>query len=78
MKGSHSNNHSFTSGTFYPHADGQMVGYFIAVEGTMLLHPDHGEIIEGKKLREMMIPAGTYQIIKQAEQTHSGMIPVQD
>lgn len=78
MTGSGGNHHSFDRGTFYPHQDGQTVGYFVAVEGTHLLHPDHGKIVKGKRLREIEIEAKTYRCVKQAEQTHAGMRPVVD
>lgn len=78
MVGSGGNDHAFTKGTFYPQTGGQTVGYFMAVEGTKLLHPAHGIEVKGKTLKEVPIPAGVYRIIKQAEQTHTGMIPVED
>lgn len=78
MVGSGGNDHAFDKGTFYPHEDGQTVGYFVAEEATTLLHPDHGNIIKGQSLREAHVPAGVYRAIKQVEQTHDGMKPVED
>lgn len=78
MTGSGGNDHIFTEGIFYPHGDGQTVGYFVAVEGAKLLHPDHGEAIKGQKLREATIKSGIYKAVKQIEDTHTGMKPVVD
>jgi hypothetical protein len=78
MVGSGGNDHAFTEGTFYPKKYGQTIGYFVAVDRTKLIHPDHGEIVSGKKLREASIISGVYRVVKQVEQTHSGMVPVVD
>lgn len=78
MKGSGGNDHAFTAGTFYPNEDGQTVGYFVAVEGTRLVHPDHGQIVEGQALRQAEIPAGVYEVRRQVEQTHDAMRFVED
>lgn len=79
MQGSGGNDHSFDQGTFYEKQDGQFViGYLDAPNGTTLFHPEHGEIVKGKNLREASIPAGVYECRKQFEETHSGMTPVID
>ena len=79
MTGSGGNDHIFTDGTFYPKAYGQTVGYLDAPNGSTLLHPNHGEIVgKGKKLRVAEIEVGVYTCIKQIEQTHDGMRPVED
>jgi len=84
MVGSGGNDHAFNEGTFYPISEirlpdgGIHIGYFEAVPGSKLLHPDHGEKIDGQILREAPINEGVYQVIKQTEGTHSSMVPVED
>ena len=78
MTGSGGNNHTFSAGTFYPHVAGQTVGYFVAVDGAKLLHPDHGQIMAGRPLRTADIEPGIYRVVKQFEQTHDSMNPVED
>ena len=78
MTGSGGNDHTFNVGTFYPNNDGQVVGYLKAVDGTKLLHPVHGILVEGQKLREAVIWTGVYKCVRQGEQTHDGMRPVED
>ena len=81
MTGSGGNHHTYDKGEFYP-ADGGggfIVGYLVvATDTTKLLHPEHGEKVKGKKLREAKIAAGIYEIRKQKEDTHEGMKPVID
>ena len=78
MVGSGGNDHVFTVGKFYPRTDGQTVGYFEAMDGTKLIHPDHGTIVPGKAMREVDIAPGIYIVIKQSEDTHQGLKPVED
>jgi len=78
MKGSHGHNHSFDNGTLYlTKKDNFVFGYLVA-KNTTLFHPEHGEIIKGKKLREAKIADGIYELRVQHEDTHEGMIQVVD
>jgi len=81
MTGSGGNDHAFIGpGTFYPHEERKdnalIVGYFVAQEGTVLTHIEHGPD-RGKALREVPV-LGILEIRKQNEQTHVGMVPVED
>jgi len=78
MTGSGGNDHTFTDGTFYPNINGQTLGYLVAVDGTKLLHPDHGALVPNSNLREVIVPAGIYQVVRQVEQTHDAMRFVED
>ena len=78
MIGSGGNDHAFDCGTFYPYSkNGFVIGYFHA-KNTTLFHPDHGEKIGRKKLREFRLKDGYYEVRKQNEETHQGMRPVID
>ena len=76
MTGSGGNDHVFDKGTFYPHVDGQVVGYLVA-EGTTLLHPDHGKKGKGV-LRKVRLADGIYECRRQSEDGHEGMKAVID
>jgi hypothetical protein len=77
-RGSHGNEHSFDNGTFYPQKSGDnILGYFEAKD-TTLLHPEHGMIKAGQKLREAKIQDGFYELRSQMEITHEGMREVVD
>ena len=74
--GSSGNSHSFRGGTFYPKTDGQfIIGYFKA-KNTVLHHAEHGR--GDKALKEAKLPDGVYEIRRQSEYTHQGMVQVQD
>lgn len=79
MTGSGGNDHVVQGGTVYP-VEGQsfVIGYLVAKKGTQLLHPDHGVPITGSNLRVASIPAGTYELRRQSEDTHAGFRPVID
>ncbi len=79
MRGSGGNDHTFTKGVFYPRKEaGQFIfGYFEALPGCLLLHPDHGaETKSGPRKAE--IPAGLYELRRQVEDTNEGMKPIVD
>lgn len=78
LTGSGGNPHTFAGGNFYPHQDGQIVGYLVADDGCTLYHPDHGKVIKGKALREASVPADIYAVHRQVEDTHEGMRVVED
>jgi hypothetical protein len=78
MTGSHGHDHVFDVGEFYPCINGIVIGYFVATENTKLYHPDHGKVVKGKTLREVVITAGVYELRKQQEDTNEGMRPVED
>ena len=70
--GSHGNSHTFDNGKIYLKKEGQFViGYFKA-KNTSLFHPEHSPKGEAK------LPDGSYQILKQAEHTPAGLLPVID
>jgi len=81
MTGSGGNDHVFSGGGAFFHSerrDGFLLGYLVATDDTLLLHPDHGISVDGGNLREARIEAGVYELRKQQEDTHSGMKPVVD
>jgi len=80
MKGSGGNDHTVVKGVIYPNADRQfIVGYLEAKRGCRLLHPEHGKNrkISGD-LRIVRIPQGFYELRRQSEDTHNGMVKVVD
>lgn len=78
MVGSGGNNHSIDNGTVYlKNVDEFVFGYLVA-KNTKLLHIEHGKIVKGKKLKEVKIEDGVYQLRKQNEMTHQGMRQVVD
>ena len=79
MTGSGGNDHVVKDGTVYP-VDGQpfVIGYLVANEGAVLLHPDHGVKINGSKLRHVGLDAGIYELRRQNEERHTGLMPVVD
>ena len=80
MVGSHGHDHSFKKGKLYLKDVGTfIVGYFEAVKGTKLYHPEHGGCKVLKNgLKEASVDPGFYEIRKQQENTHTGMQPVVD
>ena len=72
-----SNTHSFDNGAFYPKTEGIVIGFFQAKK-TTLFHPEHGNEIKGKNLKEAKIKDGAYEVRVQQEITHEGMKPVED
>ena len=79
MRGSHGNDHTFDRGEFYMgERDDNIIGYLKAYSNTKLYHPDHGNVVKGKPLREVAIQAGIYELRRQIEDTHEGMRPVID
>ncbi len=78
INGTNGHDHSFNMGKLYMQKEGvYIIGYFEAIEGTKILHPEHG-IEVGGKLREGKIKPGFYQLRIQNEDTHEGMKPVID
>lgn len=79
MKGSHGHNHSIDEGNVYlKDVDDFVFGYLEATANTTLFHPEHGKKVQGKKLREVKLKPGVYELRKQNEDTHEGMKPVID
>jgi len=75
MKGSHSNDHSFVKGKFYPKEESTFaVGYFEALEGCTLTHKEHGE----GKGKTAKLPSGFYRVMKQNEIIADELKPVVD
>lgn len=77
MVGSGGKDHSFEGGVFYPKTENLTVG-FLQAKNTILFHEEHGNKIEGKKLRETKVEDDIYEVRKQQEDTHEGMKPLQD
>lgn len=77
MQGANKNNHDVTGGTVYlDDVDRFVFGYLVAGDNCSLLHPDHGA---GKgTIKTAKVPAGTYELRRQFEDTHEGMSPVID
>ena len=79
MTGSHGHNHTVVNAKLYLKPSGDFViGYMKADKGCVLFHPEHGTIVEGKKLREAIVEPGIYELRKQCEDTHDGMKQVID
>jgi len=79
MHGSHDHDHAFNIGKLYLKKINEFViGYFEAIKGTKLFHPEHGEIVAGSKLREAKVPVGFYELRVQNEDTNEGMKQVID
>ena len=79
MKGSGGNDHKVRSGVFFPKTLGvHVIGYLQANPGCHLLHPDHGASQSGSELKSANVPPGLYEVRRQTEDTHSGMVPVVD
>ena len=75
--GSGGHSHTINKGKLFFVSDAKVLGYLEAKD-TTLFHPEHGEIIKGKRLKEAKIQDGYYQIKRQQEQTHEGMRAVID
>lgn len=71
QNGSGGNPHTFKGGIFYPKVDGDFILGYLKAKNTKLFHIEHSP--KGDK-----IPDGFYQVRKQVEITHSGMVPVVD
>lgn len=79
MKGSHGHDHTVTNAKLYLKKSGEfIIGYMVAEKGCILYHPEHGKVVEGKKLREAEVDQGIYELRKQCEDTNEGMKPVID
>lgn len=79
MRGSHGHDHTVKNGELYlTHDDRFIIGYLVAKQGCILLHPEHGIQIKGKEQREAPISPGIYELRKQFEDTHDGMKQVID
>ena len=78
MVGSGGNNHSIDNGIVYLKNENDFIFGYLVAKNTKLYHIEHGKSIKGKKLKEVKIEDGIYQLRRQQEQTHSGMRPVVD
>lgn len=83
MQGVNGNNHDFNGGVFYPQAVGDhIIGYFEAHDGCILLHPDHFDKTDKENttrtVKTAPLPAGIYELRRQGEYKHEGMVPVID
>ena len=79
IRGSNNNPHSITQGTVYllDKPNGFIIGYLVA-QNTTLLHCEHGCAVKSKKLREVKLADGVYELHCQKEFTHEGMRRVAD
>ncbi len=69
--GSGGHTHSFKNGTFYPKIEGNFIVGYLKAKGTILYHPEHTP--KGEKIADQ-----NYEVRRQVEVTHEGMIPVID
>ena len=69
--GSGGNPHSFKGGTFYPKVDGDFVIGYLKAKGTKLYHIEHSP--KGDKIEDRV-----YEVRRQVEHTHQGMVQVVD
>jgi hypothetical protein len=76
--GSGGNPHSFNKGAFYPCVDGQTVGFLVAGSNCSLFHKDHGKGGDTDPVKIAPLDADTYRVVRQIEQTHEGLRPVED
>lgn len=78
MTGSHNNDHkAINCDIYFKDIDQFVFGYLVAKKGAKLLHPDHGDK-KDKGLKEAKLPVGVYELRKQHQETHTGMVPVID
>ena len=78
VKGSHSNSHSVSNGDLYFTNENQFVFGYLVAKNTVLLHPEHGEVVKDGKLKQGRIPDGIYQLRKQQEFINNELSPVID
>lgn len=77
MQGSHGNNHDVKNGVFYPkEVDRFVFGYLRALSGCTLVHPDHGSGTGTTKTAPLA--EGFYELRRQFEHKHEGMVQVID
>jgi hypothetical protein len=69
--GSGGNTHTFSGGTFYPKIDGANIIGYLKAKNTKLFHVEHSP--KGCKIED-----GIYEIRRQVEFTHNGMVQVID
>ena len=78
MTGSNDNPHTFDNGkVYFKNVSAFVFGYLVAKD-TKLFHISHGKEITGKKLREVSIQNGIFELRRQNEFTHEGMKKVID
>jgi hypothetical protein len=79
MQGVNKNNHDVQGGTVYLKDVDQFVfvfGYLVAGDNCTLLHPDHGA--GDGAIKTASLPAGTYELRRQFEETHESFKQVID
>ena len=69
--GSSANPHSFDNGTFYPVTDDDLVIGYLKAKNTNLFHTEHSP--KGGKIED-----GLYEVRRQVQKTHEGMVFVED
>lgn len=74
--GSGGNPHTFTNGVWYSvtQKEGEIILGYLVAKNTTLYHAEHGE----GKSKQAKIEDGIYQVIRQQEYTHEGMVAVVD
>lgn len=79
MTGSNNNDHTFENGKIYFKDKNIFIfGYLVAEKDCKLFHIDHGKKVKGKKLREIIVKKGIFELRKQCEDTHDKMKPIID
>lgn len=76
MTGSGGNHHTIDRGKVYFQNVNQFVFGYLVAKNTSLYHKDHGE--KKEKIKVAKIEDGIYEMRKQQEIRHSGMMPVSD
>lgn len=72
MKGSHNNDHTaINCDVYFVNEDTFVFGYLRAKKGAKIFHVEHSP--KGAKL-----PVGIYQMRKQHQDTHQGLMPILD
>ena len=78
MTGSGGNDHAIDNGKVYLKQVNDFVFGYLIAKDTKLLHPEHGKKIKGQNLKEVKLDDGIYELRKQHEETHEGMVAVVD
>ena len=78
IQSSGGNAHSIDKGEIYfKHVNEYAFGYLVA-KGTSLYHAEHGKKVATKTLKVAKINDGIYELRRQKEKRHEGMVAVQD
>ena len=78
MKGSGGNDHKIDKGLIYFCNHGKFDIGFLVAKDTTLMHPDHGTKCAKDVMRKAKLDDGVYGLIRQKEETNTGMKSVID